>query len=74
MQPEQQKQPTDVELATLIRQISAGMTRLVTSGLNKHAIIVLLADETGVGRRQIEKVLDGLNVLAKRYTAPARKS
>lgn len=43
------------------------MTRLLASGLNRDAIIVLLNDKTSVGKRAIIEVLDGLESLARRY-------
>lgn len=56
------------DLAEAIRKISDGVTRLTRSGLNREAIITLLSYETKVSRRDIDKVLDGLSDLAKKYT------
>lgn len=56
------------DLSTAIRQMSDGVTRLLASGLNRRAIVTLLADSTKVGRRDIERVLDGLADLEKDFT------
>lgn len=58
------------DLSSAIEAISDGLKRLVGSGLNRKAIIVLLHDATGVARRDITAVLDGLNDLKKLYTLP----
>lgn len=55
-------------LAQAIVDISAAMNKLTRSGLNKKAIIVLLQDQTGLGKGSIECVLNGLDGLAKAYT------
>lgn len=47
-------------LAEAITKISDGFTSLLASGLNKHAIVVLIQDATKLSRRDIEKVLDAL--------------
>lgn len=57
-----------LDLAEAIRGVSAGLDKLFATGLNRRAIIVLLDDSTGVGKRNIEKVLDGLSTLAKDFT------
>lgn len=56
-------------LAEAITKISAGVTALRRSGLNKRAIVVLLQDLTGVNKREIIQVIDGLSNLAANYTA-----
>lgn len=62
------------DLAVTIRRIADGMDRLIRSGLKKNAVVVLLKDATGVGKRDIELVLAGLAGLAKQYTTePAKK-
>lgn len=60
--------PDPAMLAEAIVKISAGFEALKRSGLNQKAIIVLLADLTHVGKRDIECVLAGLRDLAKTYT------
>lgn len=60
--------PDPATLAEAIVKISAGLTELTRSGLNQRAIVVLLADLTHVGKRDIECVLAGLRDLAKTYT------
>lgn len=57
-------------LADAIRKISSGMEKLTRSGLTRKAVVVLLKDATGVGKKEIEKVLTGLGTLAQKYTVP----
>jgi hypothetical protein len=58
----------EVDLATLVRRVSEGMDRLLKSGLNRKAVVVLLHHHTGIGIRDLQAVLDGLTTLAKQYT------
>jgi hypothetical protein len=55
-------------LADAILKISVGVTSLIDSGLNRKAIVVLLRDATGLGKRDIEMVLDALKNLSRDYT------
>lgn len=55
-------------LAKAIVEMSASMKRLLASGINRKAIIVLLNDQTSLGKGTIAMVLDGLEQLAKEYT------
>lgn len=55
-------------LADVIVKISDGMTKLLASGLNRKAIIVLLHDSTDQPKYRIEAVLDGLDSLRAAYT------
>lgn len=66
------KPTTDAEsdtLANAIRNISDGYETLKKSGLNKRAVVVLLNDSTGIGKRDIERILDALPQLKKDYCA-----
>ena len=54
-------------LAVTIERVSEAMGRLIKSGLNRRAIVVLVRDTSGVGISEIERVLDALEGLAKRY-------
>lgn len=54
-------------LAEAITKISEAMRELTASGLNRDAIVVLLAAKTGVSKRDINTVLDGLNRLRGWY-------
>lgn len=62
--------PPEQDLAAVIRQVGRGMTRLLQSGLNREAVVVLLADATGIGKKQIKAVLLGLAELEAQYTTP----
>jgi hypothetical protein len=55
-------------LAQDIVSISKSFDKLLRSGLNKRAIIVLIAYDTKLGIGQIENVLGSLESLAKNYT------
>lgn len=51
------------ELAEAIKRIDRGMQLVLKSGLSRQALVVLLQASTRVGRKPIEKVLDGLKSL-----------
>lgn len=55
-------------LVAVIRKISECMESLTRSGLNRAAVIVLLKEETRLGKREIGMVLDSLAELEDRYT------
>jgi hypothetical protein len=55
------------QLADVIRGVSKGMNALLKSGLNRKAIVVLLNDHTGIGKRDIDTVLRGLGQLELAY-------
>jgi len=54
-------------LAEAIVKISEAMQQLTASGLNRDAVVVLLAAKTGVTKKDINAVLDGLNRLRGWY-------
>ncbi len=64
-------EPTDdvtyKNLADAIVDISKGMKKLYKSGLNHKAIVVLIADDTKLPRRDINAVLDSMDTLAETY-------
>lgn len=55
-------------LAQTIVDISTSMKRLLSSGLNRKAIIILIHDQSRIGKREIELVLNNLEALAEDYT------
>lgn len=55
-------------LADAIRKISRATEKLTRSGLNREAICVLLVHSTKLSRRAIDRVLDDLASLERRYT------
>lgn len=61
--------PSKETLAAAIVTISEGVTALLKSGLNRKAIVILLAASTGVTRQNINAVLDGLATLKKDYAS-----
>lgn len=56
-----------VVLATSIREISRGMTKLLSQGLTERAIICLVQDYSGIGKSDIRTVLQSLKFLEKEY-------
>lgn len=67
-QPIPEIEPADAKrLAEAVRKIEKAAKELSESGLNRKAIVVLLADSTGVSRRDINAVLNGLESLAAEY-------
>ena len=61
--------PVDQEvLAQAIVNISSSFKKLLKSGLNRRAVIALVANDTGLGRGTIGCVLDSIENLAKNYT------
>lgn len=65
------KPPEDpVVLAEAIRRVSGGMKKLTRSGLNRDAVIVLLQHTTKVSRKMIERILNDLEMLERRFTTP----
>lgn len=54
-------------LAEAIVRISEAMTELQASGLNREAVVVLLAAKTKVSKRDINAVLNGLKSLRSWY-------
>lgn len=55
-------------LAAAIVQIGDSLKRLYDSGLNRRAVVALLADDTKLGKKTIEAVLDSLADLRRTYT------
>jgi hypothetical protein len=54
-------------LAEAIVEISDGVTELLKSGVNHRAVVVLLRDQTGIAKRDIEHVLRALKSLKQDY-------
>lgn len=63
---------TEEPLAQAIRQVSKGTAKLYKSGLNRKAVVILLADLTKVSKGNIEKILDGLKKLEETYVEPQK--
>lgn len=57
-----------VDLGAAIVSIDEQMQRLLSCGLTKTAIVVLLKESTGMPKTQIELVLNSLTELRKTYT------
>jgi len=54
-------------LALTIEQACEAMKKLLSSGLNRKAIVTLVQADTALGKREIESVLSSLEGLAKTY-------
>lgn len=58
--------PTEV-LADSIKAIAEGMRKMNASSLSRRGLLVLLKDYSGVSMNEIDRVLDCLSQLDKRY-------
>lgn len=63
-------QSTEI-LAEAIVRIGDSVAKLNASGLNRRAVVVLLRDATGLGKKDIETVLDALPRLRGWYCKAA---
>ena len=68
VQQNPEKPVEETVLAEHIVRISDALASLLKSGLNRDAIILLLRDRTRISKRDIEKVLKGLQDLKTAYT------
>jgi|SRR5271156_1864824 len=59
---------TQEVLATAIVAISEAVEKLYKTGLNRKAVVALIADDTKLGKGTIETVLSSLLDLRKTYT------
>lgn len=57
------------ELASSLRRLVTGLEQIETAGLTRRTIVLLLHDATGIGKRDIEVLLDSIPKLADRYLA-----
>lgn len=67
VQDEEAPIPKDM-LAAAICKLSDCVNKLLLSGLNEDAVIVLLKDSTGLSKRNIQLVLNSLSQLRTDYT------
>jgi hypothetical protein len=63
--------PAEV-IAQSIAKIGDAAQRLMGSGLTRKAILILLANASGVPKVTCSKVLDGLNSLKRLYLEPKK--
>ena len=61
------------QLAESVRKIDKAMKDFIASGLSRRALVVLLNDATGVAKRDINAVLDGLESLGATYLELPKK-
>ena len=54
-------------LAEAIVSISSSMSKLLASGMNRRAVVTLIAYDTGVSRTHIDAVLNSLESLKHNY-------
>ena len=62
------------QLAESVRKIDKAMKDFIASGLSRRALVVLLNDATGVAKRDINAVLDGLESLGATYLEGTKKT
>lgn len=55
-------------LAKAIVDVSAAAKKMMKSGLTEEAIVLLIHDESGVGKPDIRRVLRSIPELAAKYT------
>ena len=58
---------SDTVLAKAIIKLSSEVGKILASGLNRRAVVVLLHDITGVGKPDIRKILEGMEQLKSDY-------
>ena len=63
IKPDEQAPIAAEIIAKAIIDISEAMKRFSTSGLKRNAIVVLIHDRSGIGKRDIEVVLNNLEAL-----------
>lgn len=54
-------------IADVIEDIAEGMKRITSGKLNERAVILLIADASGVGKTDVQKVLEGMEGLRRRF-------
>lgn len=59
------------EMVEAVRQIDIGVRDIFKAGLNRQALLVLLADQCRLPKRTISKVLDSLADLRAAYLGDA---
>lgn len=62
------------QLAESIRKIDKAAKDFIASGLSRKALVVLLNDSTGVAKRDINFILDGLESLGATYLEGSKKT
>lgn len=67
IQDEDQEVPKEM-LATAICTLSDSINKLILSGLNETAVVVLLRDSTGLSKRDIKLVISAIGQLRNDYT------
>lgn len=65
--------PTEIIAAAIVR-LSQAAEKMLSSGLNRRGLEVLLKDTSGVPMSEIGRVLNALPRLAELYTIPKRGS
>jgi hypothetical protein len=62
-----------LQLVEEIRQIGRGMREILTAGLQRKTLVVLLHESTGVPKRDINAVLDGLETFEADFLEKSKK-
>lgn len=63
--------PVEV-LARSVRDIAEGMRKILDGRLNSNAIVLLVSEASGVGRKDVKAVLDATAALGERYLKKAK--
>lgn len=54
-------------LARAVRKLADAAERIENSGLSRRALVLLLADASGLGKREVERLLGALSSLKERF-------
>ncbi|MDP2270901.1 MAG: hypothetical protein Q8K32_09235 [Archangium sp.] len=54
-----------VDLTTALQQVEASVKKLLAAGITRRAVLVLLADDTGLSSKTINEVLNAVTNLSK---------
>ncbi|KKN88825.1 hypothetical protein LCGC14_0244320 [marine sediment metagenome] len=64
------EEPLSIIVSSL-HKVADGFDQINESGLKRRAIVLLLHDATGVGKKDIMSILDAAPLLVERYTNPS---
>lgn len=56
-------------LVQAVRRLARGMEEVERCGLSRRALVLLLADASNLGKRDVEKLIDTLGKLEERFLA-----
>jgi len=67
--------PPDIEaIETALLEVAAAMKKLGSTRLKKKVLVTLIADDTRMGKTQVETVLNSLESIEENYLKPKEKT